>query len=168
MVEKLREVLEEIQGMLADGKLPDTKGYDWIRLCKVYDGAINASPCPCESGTPYSDCCKQEWNAAKRGVDKLKTEQMEAKREAVKEERAKEKGGGEIDWVIRIGMGPEGTPKLEPQGEWAEAHPYQLAGIVLSAYHGIMAQAGMNMFGSMQNAVTTIAKRVGMGKAIGG
>jgi hypothetical protein len=143
MGEKLRDMLTRSADALADGNFPTDE--EMAQLKAGYENAINGASCPCDSGDSYADCCKLEWQAFERGARKMKEE---AREEAKRKTRARVVGGGgngstktkrgtPVKWILKVGVGPDGAPIVEPT---VNIDPVNMAGILLNAYHRIMGE----------------------------
>ena len=92
-------------------------------LTKIYGECINKADCPCGSGKPYRNCCKNDFVLIARDDKKQK-----------KEERAEAK---ETKWVVKVGISAEGRIKLAPVGDDPKVSLEVLSKVLNDAARGV-------------------------------
>jgi len=123
---------------------------EFAQLEKGYGSAINESPCPCESGKKFIDCCKPTWNAALRSKNTTEKNEKEEVKQTKRD--GKRVRADQPQWILKVGIEVDGGLTIVPlDGVQKEIKGIALmnflAGILCSAYHTAMVdtiQASIN------------------------
>lgn len=156
----LKEVLSMVQDMIANGEAPDESNDAMAALVSGYGHALNEVKCPCGSGVKYADCCKREYQAAVRGVKGLKQEQRTKPQEDVSQETPQEadnESEQDVRWCCRVGINRRtGEPVTDTTGmdmDDPSTSPQQIAGVLLMAYHDLMASGAFMLANGVYSKV---------------
>lgn len=149
-------MLRQVQDSIASGKVPGDTAVK--KLTFAYGRANGESKCPCGSGGKYADCCKREYQAAVRGVKGLEKEQKtkpEPQRDAPVE--TDKRPQQDVRWCCRVGIDRKtGEPVTDTTGmemDDPKTSPQQIAGILLMAYHDLMASGAFMLANGVYNRV---------------
>lgn len=142
MGENYKKILTRVLDCITEGKpIPDE---DWKQLEKAYAKALNNSPCPCDSGTKFADCCKQDWMVVSRGRAGQAREAMEDKRNEHqgKPPRSNEprQMSEDVDWILHIGLNKQtGAPSFHCEKQnWTA---FKVTSLMLNSYHTMLVEA---------------------------
>jgi hypothetical protein len=101
----------------------------FLRLKLAYGKCLNNSPCACESGRAFANCCKVDWTIVLRGFSAIKEEKREERKEEI------QAGSLEVTWVCKVGITKKnGFPTILPVDDGKDMNPFGIANLLLDAY----------------------------------
>ena len=119
----------------------DLNDIDFKKLEHAFNLALNSEKCPCGSEKLFSECCKQEWQAAKRMRKNAVKEVREEKKEEAK--KIKQAAQEPIIWMTKVGIDRKtGRTVVAPATQEAQHMfgQFDVAERLLNAYHSLMSQ----------------------------